>query len=45
MVDREVCEGQDTGRMTGQESPLTRKKLPQTVWGPDHAEETEVLAF
>jgi two-component system, OmpR family, KDP operon response regulator KdpE len=26
-----------------QEKPLTHKKLLQTVWGPDHAEETEIL--
>jgi two-component system KDP operon response regulator KdpE len=23
--------------------PLTHKKLLQTVWGPDHSEETEIL--
>jgi len=26
-----------------QEKPLTHKKLLQTVWGPDHADETEIL--
>jgi two-component system, OmpR family, KDP operon response regulator KdpE len=26
-----------------QARPLTHKKLLQTVWGPDHAEETEIL--
>lgn len=26
-----------------QGKPLTHKKMLQTVWGPDYAEETEVL--